>query len=223
MSNPVYIRKFGAWAPGVETPEEWAEWKSGKREILREALTPKLPFVDMLLRRRLSMVTKMAVYVNHIVSEGLPLVKITFSSEYGEIRQQFKISQKLIELNTVTPANFSLSVFNAPVSCSTIVEGNMSGYSASYSGANSFEFGLRDCVNGMLCEGDSERVFVFSDELIPGAYSTISDYPNVPFALALRLSSEKRDGDVELDLSDFPKAKHAADQALEFFKERVLK
>lgn len=221
MSDKVYIRKYSVWAPGIESPEEWLEWKAGNREVLREPLAPKLPFVDMLLRRRLSMATKMAVYVNHFVSEGFPKTKITYASEFGEICRQLKISQALIETDMVSPANFSLSVFNAASACASIVEGNMEGYSAGYAGVDSFENGLRDCVSALVHSDDAERIFLFSDELVPEEYAPVCDYPNVPFALALRLSKNPCGGR-EVDLSLFPKMKFAAEQALWFFRERVI-
>lgn len=223
MTKPVYISRFCFWAPGLETAEDQAAFARGEKDVLRESAVPALPFVPMLLRRRLSDVTKMAVYVNHFVSEGLPEAKITFASEFGEVRQQLKISDHLIETNTVSPAAFSLSVFNAPVSCATIVEKNMAGYSASYAGNESFINGLKDCVNALLTNEGEERIFVFSDELVPEVYAPIVDgYPNVPCALALRLSTKKEEGSIELDLQDIPAAKFASEQALFLLKKILL-
>lgn len=222
MTKPIYIRKFSFWAPGVETPEDLALFARGEKDVSCVSAVPQLPFVPMLLRRRLSDVTKMAVYVNHFVSEGLPSAKITFASEFGEVRQQLKISEHLIEANAVSPAAFSLSVFNAPVSCATIVEKNMAGYSASYAGKHSFEYGLKDCVNAILSEEGEDRIFVFSDELVPEVYAPIvNKYPNVPCALALRLTSVKGDGCIDLNLDDIPETEFASEQAV-FLVKRII-
>lgn len=222
MTKPVYIRKFSFWAPGVETPEDLALFARGEKDVSCVSAVPALPFVPMLLRRRLSDVTKMAVYVNHFVSEGFPSAKITFASEFGEVRQQLKISEHLIETNTVSPAAFSLSVFNAPVSCATIVEKNMAGYSASYSGKQSFMYGLKDCVNAILSDEGDDRIFVFSDELVPEVYAPIvKKYPNVPCALALRLTSSKGDGCIELNLDGIPETEFASEQAV-FLVKRII-
>lgn len=222
-SKPIYIRKFCFWAPGVETAEDLDLFAQGGKDISCVSAVPALPFVSMLLRRRMSDVTKMAVYTNHFVSEGLPPAKITFVSEFGEVRLQLKISDHLIETDTVSPAAFSLSVFNVPVSCSTIVEKNMEGYSAGYAGKKSFEYGLLDCVNALRLGECENRIFLFSDELVPDVYAPVVDkYPNVPCALAMYLTTVKSDGCVELDMSDLPDTTFAAEQAA-FFAKRLVK
>mgnify|MGYP003291188328 CR=1 FL=1 len=223
MTNkPIYISRFCFWAPGLETDEDLALFARGEKEVSCVSAVPSLPFVPMLLRRRMSDVTKMAVYVNHFVSDGLPPAKITFASEYGEVRLQLKISDHLIETDTVSPAAFSLSVFNVPVSCSTIVEKNMEGYSAAYAGKHSFEYGLRDCASALMLGDGEERIFLFSDELVPDVYEPVVDrYPNVPCALALRLTTVKTEGAVELDMDGLPDTTFAAEQAV-FFAKKLL-
>ena len=105
----VYVTRFSAWTD--EHP-------------------PKLNFVPMLFRRRLSDITKMVVQTVHDVSEGLSHTHVTFASEFGEIQRQYKISEGILSSGEVSPAQFSLSVFNIPASASSIVEQNMVGHSA---------------------------------------------------------------------------------------------
>lgn len=223
MSRHIYICRFSFWAPGLETAEDLAAYVRGDKNLSCVSAVPALPFVPMLMRRRLSDVSKMAVYVNHFVSEGLPEAKITFASEFGEVRQQLKISEHLIETETVSPAAFSLSVFNAPVSCATIVEKNMAGYSAAYAGAGSFLNGLRDCADALSTGEGGERVFLFADELVPEVYAPVVEgYPNVPCAMALRLSAEKQSGCIELDIDEIPETHFAAEQALWLLKKILV-
>lgn len=223
MSRFVHIAKYSFWAPGLEAAEDLAAFARGDKDVSRVSAVPALPFVPMLMRRRLSDVTRMAVYVNHFVSEGLPEAKITFASEFGEVRQQLKISEHLIETDTVTPAAFSLSVFNAPVSCATIVEKNMAGYSAAYAGAASFLNGLKDCADALSTGEGDERIFLFSDELVPETYASVVDgYPNVPCAMALRLSSTKQPGCIDLDIDEIPETHFAAEQALWLLKKILV-
>ncbi len=76
---------------------------------------PDVKFVPMLTRRRLSQLSKMVVYVNAAISKDQSPCKVTFASQYGEISQQLKISQALLDTGNVSPAHFSLSVFNASI------------------------------------------------------------------------------------------------------------
>ena len=87
----LYVKKFSAW-----TSED----------------LPKITYVSMLFRRRLSAITKMVVETVHAVSENLEPVHVTFASEFGEIVRQHKISEGILETSEVMPAQFSLSVFN---------------------------------------------------------------------------------------------------------------
>ncbi len=179
---------------------------------------PKLSFVPMLFRRRLSNLSKMVAYVVHDVSDGFSPVPMTFSSEFGEIQRQFQISSGILDSGEVSPAKFSLSVFNAPIAAASIIENNMTGYSAIFSGKRSFEDGLREAAAPLLSGKESERIFVFADERIPEAYSKISPYPNPVCALALRLSTEQADSVCELDPLSLPETDTAAEQALYFLE-----
>ena len=105
---------------------------------------PDVKFVPMLTRRRLSQLSKMVVYVNAAISKDIEPCKVTFASQYGEITQQYKISQALLDTGNVSPAHFSLSVFNASIANATILEKNTAGYSAVFSGREAFRDGLRD-------------------------------------------------------------------------------
>ncbi|MDR1830930.1 MAG: beta-ketoacyl synthase chain length factor, partial [Candidatus Fibromonas sp.] len=71
MTDKAYITKWCFWSPGKGSAE-----------------SPPLPFVSPMVKRRLSQLSRMALYAIHEVSQGKQNIKITFSSEYGEITQQ---------------------------------------------------------------------------------------------------------------------------------------
>jgi hypothetical protein len=170
--NKIYIAKWCFWSPGEDGTE-----------------APLLPFVSPMLKRRLSQLSRMVLYAVHYVSQGRQQVKISFSSEYGEITQQLKISEEILESEKISPAKFSNSVFNAPVAMTTIAEKNMQGYSAICSGKDSFYYGLSECLAALRCGADKERIFVHGDELVPLPYQALTGGANTPFVLAFFLSS----------------------------------
>jgi len=179
--NKIYAAKWCFWSPGEGSTE-----------------APLLPFVSPMLRRRLSQLSRMVLYAVHEVSQGWPQVKISFSSEYGEITQQLKISEEILESEKISPAKFSNSVFNAPVAMATIAEKNMQGYSAICSGKNSFYYGLSECLAALRCGADKERIFVHGDELVPPPYQALTGGANTPFVLALFLSSAPSENSLEV-------------------------
>jgi len=156
-------------------------------------------------KRRLSQLSRMAMHAIHEVSQGRRDVKITFSSEYGEIMQQLKISEEILETQKVSPAKFSNSVFNTPVAVSTIAEKNTAGYSAISAGKDSFYYGLCDCIAALRSGYDKERIFVNGDELIPEPYQILAGGANTPFVLALFLSLVPSENCLEF-LDNFPRS-----------------
>ena len=159
---------------------------------------PDVSFVPMLTRRRLSYISRMVVLVSDQVSrdnEGNKLTpcKVTFASQFGEISQQLKISQTLLDTGMVSPAHFSLSVFNASIANASILETNTAGYSAVFSGKDAFTTGLTDCIAALESESTDTRTFIFADELIPETYAPVAGvpYPNAVCAIALRLTTDE--------------------------------
>ena len=189
-----------------------------------EAPLPDVKFVPMLTRRRLSQLSKMVVYVNEAISKDATPCKVTFASQYGEITQQLKISQALLDTGNVSPAHFSLSVFNASIANATILKKNTAGYSAVFSGKEAFREGLRDCVAALKAGSDTERLFIFADERIPETYAPVAGvpYPNAVCALALRLTTDASKGGRVLDETPLEgNLETAAAEAIAFIEQRL--
>lgn len=173
---------------------------------------PDVSFVPMLTRRRLSYVSRMVVLVSDQVSRDkdgnkLEPCKVTFASQFGEITQQLKISETLIDTGMVSPAHFSLSVFNASIANASILESNTAGYSAVFSGKDAFTTGLTDCLAALENEPGDSRTFIFADELIPETYAPVAGvpYPNAVCAIALRLTKDESKADPSLKNVDVAK------------------
>lgn len=187
MARQVFIERISSFIPTEAHPK------------------PDVSFVPMLTRRRLSYISRMVVLVSDQVSHDakgnkFAPCKVTFASQFGEINQQLKISQTLLETGMVSPAHFSLSVFNASVANASILETNTAGYSAVFSGKNAFTIGLTDCLAALEVENADSRTFIFADELIPEVYAPVAGvpYPNAVCAMALRLTTDESKADPTL-------------------------
>lgn len=196
----VYIAAWSVWAPGLEPDGNWTEWFDAVPELDNPGATPPLSHVDTMFKRRLSQLTRMTIQVGHEALAGQPPMKITFSSVHGEIRQQFKITERLLADGEVSPAHFSLSVFNTPVAALSITEKNAEGYTACYPGPDAFAEGLADAAAGILAGLEDRRLFISADEQIPDVYTEISALPSIPHALALVLSRTNQGGMIPLSL-----------------------
>ena len=184
----IFISRFSAWAPGVETSGDWHEWALGKREITLSGKGPELSFAEPMFRRRLSQISKMTIQVVHDLMPAGNDIKIFFASFRGELSRQFQINKMLIEEKTLSPAVFSLSVFNAPAALATMACGLKGGYTAVYPGKNSFSSALKTAEASLLCGTAEELIFVYADEKAQDEYSCFFNQILPAFSFALLLS-----------------------------------
>lgn len=184
----VYIAAWSLWISGLETGEDRFPGSDFGQPADNPGATPPLAHVDAMFKRRLSQLTRMTIHAGHQAMAGQPPMKITFSSVYGEIRQQYKITERLLDDGEVSPAHFSLSVFNTPVAALSITEKNVEGYTACYPGPDAFAAGFTDAAAGILSGLEDRRLFICADEHMPDTYLPISGPPYVPHALAIVLS-----------------------------------
>jgi len=229
MTGTVHILAWSAWSPGIQSQLDWTEWAEGKRTPEASSASPPLGHLEPLFKRRFSQLTRMTLHVGHEALAGRPPMKVGFASTWGEISQQYKITSKLIEEHEVSPANFSLSVFNTPVAALTIAEKNTEGYVACYPGKEAFALGFLESAAAILSGAERERLFIIADELLPADYVSLQNGPNQPYALALVLSwkpSERLDEKstpVELDeVMNFRNASKDIPDALVFLRDKIL-
>jgi len=186
----IYVSRFSAWAPGVGTRDEWHEWALGKREIAFDNKAPELSFAEPMFRRRLSQISKMTIQVIHDLMPIADDIKILFTSFRGELSRQYQINKMLTEEKTLSPAIFSLSVFNTPIALATIACGLKGGYTAVYPGNNSFSSALKMAEAALLCGTAENLIFVYADEKTQSDYDCFFNetLPAVSFALFLSKS-----------------------------------
>lgn len=173
-----------------------------KWEPSEELKAPKLEFVNPMFKRRLSQLTKMTIQVVHDVLEqdsSYHSLKIAFSSFYGELKRQFSINKSIACDGEVSPADFSLSVFNAPVAAASIAFGLKAGYSAAFSSDKNFKNLLMGASAPVLCGEEEKIIFVYADEEIPEEYKSLGE-KNRALAVAFVISSVPSSDSTEIDL-----------------------
>jgi hypothetical protein len=202
--DSVYIKKFSAWAPELETDEDWKQWSLGKIKIACTAQPPALEFTGPIFRRRLSQLSRMTVHVIHDCMPFADDTKIIFFSYWGEISAQLKINRMLISENDVLPAPFSLSVFNAAPALASIALGLTAGYTAIYPSVSvpmedSFNAALQAAAAALVSGSAREILFVYADELIPPEYeAAAAANANEPLAFAVLCSSAPEKNSIPL-------------------------
>ncbi|GHV57336.1 hypothetical protein AGMMS49579_23060 [Spirochaetia bacterium] len=179
----LYISRFTSWAPGPGSPND----------------SPGLEFTAPLFRRRLSQLSRMTIQVIHDLLPIKEDTKIVFVSFRGEIAQQLKINRMLIEDGDITPAAFSLSVFNTPPALAAIALNLTAGYSAVYPAEDRFDTGFLAAAAPILAGDAEETVLVYADELVPEEYGDLRPAHNEPLAFAALLS--RTPGEIALSVA----------------------
>ena len=188
--SEIYIKRFSAWAPGIENHPEWDEWAHDKRDILSEAASPKINYTDSNFRRRLSQISKMTIQVIHDLLPFNDETKLLFFSFRGELSREYQIFKMLTEEGAISPSAFSLSGFNTPVALASIAFGLKGGYSALYPANNSFSSCIKAAQASLLSGKTDELVLIYADEKIPAESLSFFNEEYSPLAFALLLSRE---------------------------------
>ncbi len=195
------VRDWGAWAPGLNSREDWRQWSLGCLSICTEN-PPSPKTVPKSLLRRLSPLARAVLSaVGQCVEEGDTLPAV-FSSSHGEIVKSLQMLETLQAGDELSPTAFSLSVHNAISGLFSIVYGNRQEISVIAPGNDGMASGFIEAL-GLLQEGHPQVLLVFYDEPLPAFYPTEPFDLNLPFscALALRLSKEGTGIPVEFGLS----------------------
>lgn len=197
------IKNWGAWAPGVERAEQWAEWARGARAIGQEG-TPAALAMPPMLRRRASRQLRMAFEAADRCCKDKAGIPVVFCSRHGEVRRSLEILDPLMRGAAVSPATFSLSVHNAIGGIYSIALQDTAPVTALASGADSAAHGIVEAC-GLLAEGVSEVMVVSYDEPLPEAYQCYRDEDEAPYAWAWLVT---RPGERAYRLSWGEKASH---------------
>jgi hypothetical protein len=184
----VQIKDWRAWSPGLETTTDWLSWAKNPLPFAVTDTKPALPDVNPLFKRRFSQLTRMAMAVGNPLTAIHGGLRTIFASQYGEIGQQLEITKGIIERQEVSPAAFSLSVFNTPVSALAIHNHNQQRATALFAGPEYFEMALIEAI-GLLSDDAATSVLVIvADERLPEIYRQLDPGANLPYALGLVLA-----------------------------------
>lgn len=186
------LRGLGFWAPGYPTPEAWAERPADCPED--PAATPRAELLPPMLRRRTSLLTRMAAEVAHqaLRRGGLDPAHtaMIYGSVYGEIRTTLDLLAALLEPGApLSPTKFHNSVHNTASGYVSITTGNRVGDAALSGGPSTLAVGLLEAAARVACEG-GDAVLVIAEEPLPEPLAAGRRYG--PLAAAFAVSAPGR-------------------------------
>lgn len=139
------------------------------------AATADISFIEPMVRRRLSSLSRSALKVAHDCAAGGARVRVVFASRHGELRRTTEILRAISTGEPVSPTAFSLSVLNAMTGIFGIARGDRSPASAISAGAETLGFALLEAHAQFEVDPSSPVLLVYADEPADAAYGTVED------------------------------------------------
>ena len=164
------------------------------------AVAADISFIEPIVRRRLSSLSRIALKVAHDCVAERDRVRVVFASRHGELRRTTDILCAISAGEPVSPTAFSLSVLNAMTGIFGIARGDRSPASAISAGAETLGYALLEAHAQFAADPSSPVLMVYADEPADAAYGTIEDEVQGG-ALAILLDSHAAAGRLACTIS----------------------
>jgi hypothetical protein len=160
-------------------------------------------FIEPLIRRRLSSLSRMALRVAHDCVNDLQNVRVVFASRHGELRRTTEILRAIDSGEPVSPTSFSLSVLNAMTGIFGIARSDRAAASAISAGAETLGLALFEAHAQYAADVSVPVLVVYADEPADATYGTVEDEVRGG-ALAILLDRRTAAGELACAMSRAP-------------------
>jgi beta-ketoacyl synthase-like protein len=181
------VRGWSAWAPGLNSVEQWRAWAAAPSLPFGED-TPVLADVPALQRRRLSRLGRAVLQVAVAAQPDCADIPMVFASRYGDVDRALGAIASLEDGEPLSPTVFAGSVHNAIGAMHSIIGGRRENLVCVASGAHSAAAGVVEAV-ALLADGADEVLLACYDEPLPPPYEHFADEPQALYAWAWRLAA----------------------------------
>ncbi len=181
------VRRWAAWAPGLQTQEAWSAWLASPAWPLPagEGQAP-LAEVPAMTRRRIDPLGRAALQAAWWAQGDVPTGPVVFASRWGEIARSVALLRELARGESLSPTAFSLSVHNASSAVYSIARGDTANYAAVSAGPASAAAGICEAV-GLLAQGAPQVLVVSVEAELPEPYQDFDPHPGPTRAWAVLL------------------------------------
>lgn len=176
------IARHAQWAPGLTTPEAWAQWARAPQPIT-PGEEPAVKAMPPMLRRRAGLFGKMALEVAYECLDGRSDVPTVFCSRHGEVSRALELLSDLANGEPLSPTAFSMSVHNANVGLLTIARKDRANHIALAAGGATIEHAVIEAC-GLLEDGAPMVLLVACDAPLPELFVPFLDCTEQAYAWA---------------------------------------
>lgn len=195
-----------AWSPSMPTDTHWHKWAEGNDGLAPFALDekadekaaqqPDVSFLPLALRKRLSPLSKVSLYLIHHCLEQSEKknIRVVMSSRFGEAQTTVALLEAIARDEQSSPMAFSRSVHNSSIGLFSIAEENVQTNTAVSAMEYSFGMGLIEAVSQLYKAASTAPkeeahsvLYLYADEAVPEAYTAFVQEPPVHFGAAFLL------------------------------------
>lgn len=184
------IVRHAAWAPGLETPQQWQAWAQAALPVVPISVAgePGVRSMAPLLRRRAGQLGKMALEVAYACLGEQRDIPMIFCSRHGEVARAVDLLSTLVQGEPLSPTAFGMAVHNASAGLFSIARADTAQQVAMAAGAASIEAAVIEAC-ALLADGVAQVLLVVAECPLPAPFEAFEDCQEQPHAFAWLLQS----------------------------------
>lgn len=189
------IVRHAAWAPGLETPQQWHAWAQSALPVtpITAAAEPGVRAMAPMQRRRAGQLGKMALEVAYTCLGEQRDIPLVFCSRHGEVARAVELLSALAQGEPLSPTAFGMAVHNASAGLFSIARADTANQLAVAAGAASLEAAVIEAC-GLLADGAAQVLLVLAECPLPVPFAAFEDCHEQPHAFAWLLQAEGSPG-----------------------------
>ncbi len=194
MSAPAtraHVRRWSAWAPGLEDGAAWQAWAKAPAPLSPEG-HPKAEFLPAMLRRRCTPLSRLFLTAafGALAEEERPAVRTVFATRHGSINESIELLHQVVKQERLSPTKFSHTVHNAQAGLFCIAAGNRQASSSLAARAETFACGWLEALTFLERDPATPVLFVTGDVALDPTFAPLVNEPPGVYGLGLLLARE---------------------------------
>lgn len=189
------VSKWAAWSPAFKERLDWENWAKSEDPtdplFQAENCTPPVTFLPIGMRKKLSDLCKLVLYLSHQILEGRNDVRIVMASRYGECELTLELLEAVGRGEALSPMVFSRSVMNSSLGLFSIFSKNYKPSTCVSAMRNTFNAGLFESLT-QLHGYDEPILFLYVEEKVLEVFKDYAEQPKVSIGMGFLLEKGSR-------------------------------
>lgn len=195
MEIALSINAWSAWSSEIGGPSNWGAQKDHE-ENSGQIFSPDVSLIPAIKRRRMSVLSKIAISTaldclnksNNTKNESLSPLCV-FASQHGELERGMKILSSMVNVQEISPTDFSLSVHNTPLGLFSILTNNSQAATSIAAGGDTFAYGLLEACMQLEATPERQVLYLYFDQPLPEVIREFDKSKLESICIALLLST----------------------------------